>query len=134
MSKARDLADLAKNANDRLDDVATSDGALSNRNLIINGAMNVAQRGTSSTSTGYGTLDRFQCGYGRGTITQSKSALTSSDAPYSEGFRSSFKATVTTPSSSSTSYVELDQSIETQDIVQSGWDYTSANSYLTYSF
>lgn len=50
MSKARDLADLAKNANDRLDDVATSDGALSNRNLIINGAMQVAQRGTSFTT------------------------------------------------------------------------------------
>ena len=30
------------------------------RNLIINGAMNVAQRGTSSTSTGYQTVDRFQ--------------------------------------------------------------------------
>lgn len=62
MSKARDLADLAKNANDRLDTVATSDGALSNRNLIINGAMQVAQRGTSfSASNGqdrYGA-DRF---------------------------------------------------------------------------
>ena len=32
---------------------------LSNRNLIINGAMQVAQRGTSSTSTGYHTVDRF---------------------------------------------------------------------------
>ena len=33
---------------------------LSNRNLIINGAMQVAQRGTSSTSAGYQTVDRFQ--------------------------------------------------------------------------
>ena len=34
---------------------------LSNRNLIINGAMQVAQRGTSDSSTnGYGTVDRFQ--------------------------------------------------------------------------
>ena len=33
---------------------------LSNRNLIINGAMQVAQRGTSSTSSGYNTVDRFQ--------------------------------------------------------------------------
>ena len=32
---------------------------LSNRNFIINGAMQVAQRGTSSTSTGYQTVDRF---------------------------------------------------------------------------
>ena len=33
---------------------------LSNRNLIINGAMQVAQRGTSSTVNGYGTIDRFR--------------------------------------------------------------------------
>ena len=32
---------------------------LGNRNLIINGAMLVAQRGTSSTSSGYHTVDRF---------------------------------------------------------------------------
>ena len=50
-SKARGLADLGN---------AFDDGALSNRNLIINGAMNVAQRGTSATaSTGYNTVDRF---------------------------------------------------------------------------
>ena len=30
---------------------------LSNRNLIINGAMQVAQRGTSSTTNGYGSVD-----------------------------------------------------------------------------
>ena len=40
MSKARELASLGN---------AYSDGALSNRNLIINGAMQVAQRGTSAT-------------------------------------------------------------------------------------
>ena len=28
-------------------------------NLIINGGMTIAQRGTSSTSTGYRTVDRF---------------------------------------------------------------------------
>ena len=32
---------------------------LSSRNLIVNGAMNVAQRGTTSTSTSYQTVDRF---------------------------------------------------------------------------
>ena len=39
-----------------------SAGPLSNRNLIINGAMQVAQRGTSQssvTSTGYYTCDRW---------------------------------------------------------------------------
>ena len=34
---------------------------LSNRNLVINGAMLVAQRGTSSTvAEGYGSCDRFK--------------------------------------------------------------------------
>ncbi len=41
MSKARELANLGN---------AYSDGALSNRNLIINGAMQVAQRGNRSPS------------------------------------------------------------------------------------
>ena len=47
MSKARELANLGN---------AYSDGALSNRNLIINGAMQVAQRGTSFSTSG---SDRF---------------------------------------------------------------------------
>ena len=34
-------------------------GQLSHRNIIVNGAMNVAQRGTSSTSQGYQTVDRI---------------------------------------------------------------------------
>ena len=35
---------------------------LSNRNLIINGAMKVAQYGTSDTSNGYfTTVDRWNC-------------------------------------------------------------------------
>ena len=36
---------------------------LSNRNLVINGAMQVAQRGTSSTTSGYGDVDRWQHEY-----------------------------------------------------------------------
>ena len=52
MSRARDFADLAGSADA---------GGLTGRNLIINGAMQVAQRGTSFTSNlnGY-TLDRWQ--------------------------------------------------------------------------
>ena len=58
-SKARGLADLGN---------VYDDGALSNRNLIINGAMQVAQRGTSVTGqTGSDvlTVDRYQ-GHGSG--------------------------------------------------------------------
>jgi hypothetical protein len=75
-SKAFGLAQLGN---------AYADGALSNRNLIINGAMQVAQRGTSGTS-GY-LLDRWN---GLGTSAQSQS----SDAP--AGFTNSFEFTLGT--------------------------------------
>jgi hypothetical protein len=54
MSRARDFADLAGSADA---------GGLTGRNLIINGAMQVAQRGTTSgskTATGFHTLDRWE--------------------------------------------------------------------------
>ena len=44
MSKAAELANLIGNIN--------AGGGGVNRNVIINGAMNVAQRGTSSTGIG----------------------------------------------------------------------------------
>ena len=125
MSKARGLADLGN---------AYSDGALSNRNLIINGAMQVAQRGTSSTSNGVHTVDRFFSVFGTGAITQSQQSLSSSDDPYAQGFRSSFRVTVTTASSSATSFMQIEHKIEAQNISQSGWEYTNPNSYLTFSF
>ena len=50
-SKARGLANLGN---------AYSDGALSNRNMIINGGMQVAQRGTSFAGPQGYTLDRFK--------------------------------------------------------------------------
>lgn len=72
MSRARELADLGNaEVTPRLDDIGNSEGALSNRNLVINGAMQVSQRGTSFTNhTGY-TLDRwFNANPGTNTITQ----------------------------------------------------------------
>ena len=63
------------------------------RNLIINGAMNVAQRATSSTSGGYTVIDRWQLNDNNTnvTITQSQHALTSGDTgPWAKGFRNSY--------------------------------------------
>ena len=37
-----------------------SDTPLSNRNIIVNGAMRVAQRASSSTTSGYGDIDRWK--------------------------------------------------------------------------
>ena len=84
MSKAAELANLIGNIN--------AGGGGVNRNLIINGAMNVAQRGTSSTgiggSSGYFTCDRWliaQSGDGRLTMTQDSSV------PTGKGFANSIK-------------------------------------------
>ena len=41
-------------------EVTTNSQIGGRRNIIINGAMQVAQRGTSSTSTGYGSVDRIR--------------------------------------------------------------------------
>ena len=77
MSKARGLADLGN---------VYDDGALSNRNLIINGAMQVAQRGTSFTADNVYTLDRWKSGDGSGgtparTLSQEAFALGQTDVP-----------------------------------------------------
>lgn len=61
MGKSHDLAVLARKT-DRLDVVADSSGALSHRNLIINGDMAVSQRGDTAsniTTNGVKTVDRF---------------------------------------------------------------------------
>ena len=50
MSRARTFSDLA---------TASEAGSLNTANLVINGDMSVAQRGTSSTSTQIQTVDRW---------------------------------------------------------------------------
>ena len=110
-----------------------SAGPLSNRNLIINGAMNVAQRGTSSTSTGYQTVDRFSMSWGGGAVTQTQESLTSGD-PYNEGFRKFARIQNTTTATASANYREILYKFEAQDLAQSGWQFTSSSSYVTVSF
>ena len=68
MSKAAELAALIG-----------SQTALSNRNLIINGAMQVAQRGTSQTgvtANGYHTLDRWRLSASGATFNTSQQEFT----------------------------------------------------------
>ena len=124
MSKARQLADLGN---------VYSDGALSNRNLIINGAMEIAQRGTSSTSDSYRTVDRFRNNVGGPSVTQTQETLTSGD-PYDLGFRYFYRQTNTSASSATSSNMQIFQHIESQTIASSGWNYTSPSSYITCSF
>ena len=108
------------------------------KNLIINGAMQVAQRGTSSTSDGYQTVDRFQQADGNigVTVTQSQQSLSSSDTgPYEAGFRNYYRAALASAgTANANAEVHLYSHLEAQDIANSGWNYTSASSYITLSF
>ena len=76
------------------------------RNIIINGDMSIAQRGTSKSSIGfeYGTVDRFQTVQGSlGVFTQSQST----DVPTGQGFSKSLKMDCTTADASPSSGDEL---------------------------
>ena len=111
---------------------------LSNRNLIINGAMQVAQRGTSSTTSGYGSLDRFPVYFG-GTDespTHAQVDIASGTTPYTLGFRKSLQITNgnQTSGAGTGDNVQIQTRFEAQDIAQSGWNYTSTSSFITLSF
>ena len=68
MSRARDFADLAGSADA---------GGLTGRNVLINGNFQVCQqRGTSSSSAGYGTADRWMLNLSGGTATASQGTFT----------------------------------------------------------
>ena len=96
--------------------------------------MNTAQRGTTSTSDSIKTVDRFGIGFATGAIQQDQITLTSSDTPYAYGFRKSYRLTNTTASTAASAARDIRYQIEAQDIATSGWDSTSASSYITLSF
>jgi len=109
-----------------------------NKNLIINGAMNVAQRSISSTANGYGTVDRFRIIY-NGTDenpTQAQADVASGTTPYTSGFRKAYKVTNgnQTGGAGGADYVMLRTILEAQDIANSGWNYVSSSSNITLSF
>ena len=108
------------------------------RNIIINGAMMVAQRGTSSTTSNSYILDRFHQEFG-GTDeapTYSQVDVSSGTSPYAEGFRKALRITNGNQSggTQANDYIQLDYRPEAQDIANSGWNYTSPSSFMTLSF
>ena len=110
---------------------------LSNRNLIINGAMQVAQRGTSSTSTGYQTVDRITVDVGGAdeSPTMAQADVASGTTPYTLGFRKAFKITNGNQTSvGGSDHIQVNYYFEAQDIANSGWDITNSSSNLTFSF
>ena len=117
-----------------------SAGPLSNRNLIINGAMQVAQRGTSQASVsdgsneGYTTVDRFPFNFSAGTG-GAATLSQSTDVPSNQGFSSSYKADVTTTATlSAGNTIIMQYLVEAQDLRNSGWNYTDTSSFITLSF
>ncbi len=102
--------------------VTTASPSLGRRNLIINGAMQVAQRGVGPVTTsdgsneGYQTVDRWYTNFNSsfsGAIQTSQS----SDAP--NGFSNSLKIACTTtggPDAASTDHLKILQFIEAQDL------------------
>ena len=111
---------------------------LSNRNLIINGAMQVAQRGTSTTTNGGFAVDRFSASIG-GTDeapTYAQVDVASGTTPYTLGFRKALKITNgnQTSGAGAADYIKFNTKLEAQDIASSGWNYKSASSFITLSY
>ena len=125
MSKAADLARTA----------SASETALSNRNIIINGAMQISQRSasvTGITGDGYYTLDRWDSRINTmGTWTQSQST----DVPTGAGFATSLKMDCTTADASPAAgdNVRFFYAIEGQDLQQLKYGTADAEQ-LTLSF
>ena len=116
MSKARELSQRAG-----------VDGALSNRNLIINGAMQVAQRGTSvaSVSTGgYYTCDRWKF-VETGTPTAVYTFTQDTTGP--NGFSNSFKVATTTADATPTGLNAISYFVEGFDLQRLGYGSSDAN-------
>ena len=122
MSKAAELANLIGNIN--------AGGGGVNRNVIINGAMNVAQRGTSfnQPNDAY-TLDRFAAfvnGDGKLDVEQSTTV------PSGEGFKNSLKCTVDTVDTSlgSSDFGMIGTKIEGQDLTRFDFGQSTAKQFV----
>ena len=109
-------------------------GQLGSRNIVINGAMNVSQRGTSFSGTNGGaesqfTTDRWRYGHKTGTVT-----ITQNGVNDLAGFQNSVKIQVTGTGTAATGDQDLlETKIEGQDLQRAGWGQTGAKD-LTLSF
>jgi hypothetical protein len=114
----------------RINEAGLNVNQYGNRNVIINGAMTVAQRGTSVTgitSSGYQTLDRFKTsGSAGGTWTMAQTAITDLAQ-----FAQSLKMDVTTAKSSpdSGSSFRIQTLLEGQDLQRFAKGTSSAKEY-----
>ena len=108
------------------------------RNIVVNGGCLIAQRGTSSTSVGMQTVDRFMTttsGVDE-EPTQEQVDVASGTPAYISGLRKAFKVTNgnQTSGAGATDQLSIEYRLEAQDIRNSGWNYLSATSFITLSF
>jgi len=103
------------------------------RNIIINGDMSIAQRGTSTsgvtTTDGYYACDRFYTQTDTGTWTISQST----DTPSGQGFSKSLKLDCTSAGTSNADEVGIRYKVEGQNVQYLKYGTSSADS-LTLSF
>jgi hypothetical protein len=156
MTKARNMADLLDSNGDvksgALDNVPPSNDAsalttgtlpvdrvpyLGRRNLIINGAMQVAQRGTSvsvsnNTNEGYSTIDRWLANFASnqgGAVT-----FEQAEAPSGTDFRNALKVSCTSTATIDVNHMfELSHRIEGQNLQHLKYGTASAEE-VTLSF
>jgi hypothetical protein len=113
MTKAAELA--------KMGEVLTNSQIGGRRNMVINGAMQVAQRGTSSTglgaTDGYYTVDRFGLNFSG---TASRLTMTQDSPTDLNGFTKALKLDCTTVDTSiaAAEYIMLHYRIEGQDLQQ----------------
>ena len=113
MTKAAELA--------KMGEVLTNGQIGGRRNIIINGAMQVAQRGTSSTglgaTDGYYTVDRFQLNF---SSTAARLTMTQDSPTDLNGFTKALKLDCTTADTNigSGEYIILHHKLEGQDLQQ----------------
>lgn len=110
-----------------------TDNVTGRRNLVINGAMQVAQRSTSSSSLGYQTVDRFSHNADRQQFVATQEQST--DVPTGKGYTTSYKITTTTPETTidGNNYNTVRYIFEAQDLQHLCWG-TSAAKSLSVSF
>ena len=122
---------------------ATTKKIGTNKNIIINGAVTVQQQMTSHTTggqnlTGIKTADRFGLDFSGtdNSPTQIPVDVAAGTTPYTSGFRRCFKVINgnQTSGAGTADRIIVEYKIESQDIANSGWNYLSSSSYITFSY